>query len=178
MKKVFLFFFLLSGCMTAPQKAFQVDPDTEEYPLSVSEIEVVPMTAHFDALPHVENQLPTSPEEAIQEWTKNHLKALATQDKSLWIVVDRAEMLKTDLPSDTLFKLDEESYTLNYQISLQVRKGDIIEQKIPVDGKGFITVKKKASLANKEKGWAWLIQKMLTHLKTKMKSDLKNVFVE
>ncbi|MGN0919582.1 MAG: hypothetical protein ACI4OR_02335 [Alphaproteobacteria bacterium] len=178
MKKIFFVFFLLAGCMGAPQKSFQVDPDTGVYTLAVGQIEVVPMAAHFDMLPHVENKMPTSPEEAVQEWAQNHLQATGGTHKKLWIIVNQAEMLKTNLPSNGFFKLDEESYTLNYRLSVQVREGDAIIQDFPVDGKGFVTLKKKAALASKEKGWAWLIQKMLTHLKTKMQTELKEVFVE
>lgn len=178
MKKIVCLLFLLAGCMSVPQKSFQVDPDTDVYSVRAESIEVVPMTTHFDALPHVENQMPTSPEEAIQEWAQKHLKATKQSPDKLWIVIKQAEMLKTDLPSEGFFKLDEESYTLNYQIGLQLRHQEEVIQNIPVEGKGFITLKKEASLASKEKGWAWLIQKMLTHLKTKMKTDLKNVFVE
>ena len=178
MKKMILLLFFLSGCMTAPERSFQVDPDTEIYPLSVAEMEVVPMTVHFDMLPHIENKMPTSPEEAIQEWVNNHLKVTHVGNKKMWVIVERAEMLKTDLPSGSFFKLDEESYTLNYQLSVQIREGDRIIQNLPVEGKGYITLKKKAALASKEKGWAWLIQKMLTHLKNKMQADLEDVFVE
>ncbi len=178
MKKVLCLLFFLSGCMTAPQKSFQVDPDTGVYKIQAESIEVVPMAAHFDMLPHIENQLPTSPEEAVQEWAKNHLQPILVGKKKLWITVEQAEMLKTDLPSGSFFKMDEESYTLNYQLSVQLREGEQVLQSLPVEGKGYITLKKKASLASKEKGWAWLIQKMLTHLKTKMQSDLKDVFME
>ena len=178
MKKIFLLLFLLAGCMVAPQKAFQVDPDEDVYYVSVGAVEVIPMTVHFDMLPHIENQLPTSPEEAVHQWAQKHLKTSDTGEKKLWFVVEQAEMLKTDLPNENFFKMDEENYTLNYRIEIQVREGDMIIQKLPVEGKGFITLKKKAALATKEKGWAWLIQKMLTHLKSKMQSDLKDVFVE
>lgn len=178
MKKIFLLLLFLSGCMVAPQKAFQVDPDSEIFSVNVQAVEVVPMATHFDMLPHVENKLPTSPEQAVVEWAQKHLKSSQTGSKKIWIVVNQAEMLKTELPADSFFQMDEESYTLNYQLSVQVRQENTLLQTLPVEGKGVVTLKKRASLASKEKGWAWLIQKMLTHLKTKMKSDLKDVFSE
>ena len=178
MKKIFLLLLLLSGCMSAPPKSFQVDPDTDVYSVRVESVEVVPMTTHFDALPHVENQMPTSPEEAIKEWAENHLKPTMEKNQNLRIVVKKAEMLKTDLPSEGLFTLNEENYTLNYQMEVELYQQDVVLQTIPVEGKGFITIKKRSSLAAKEKGWAWLIQKMLIHLKIKMQTDLKDVFVK
>ena len=178
MKKIGLILLLLSGCMTAPQKSFQVDPDTDVYSVRAESIEVVPMTTHFDALPHVENQMPISPEEAVQEWAEKHLKANPEASQKLQIIVQQAEMLKTDLPSEGLFTLNEENYTLNYQIEVRLRQHEDVIQTLPVQGKGFVTVKKRASLATKEKGSAWLIQKMLMHVKTKMQTDLKDVFVE
>ncbi len=178
MKKLFWIVFLLSGCMTAPQKTFQVDPDTEVFQVQANEVIVIPMTTHFDMLPHVENKMPTSPEEAISEWAKMHLKATSGTPQKLVIVIEQADVLKADLPSGNLFKPDEEHYTLNYKITLHLRQEGEILKTVPVAGKGFVTVAKKAALSTKEKGWAWLIQKMLTHLKIKMKSDLQNVFTE
>ena len=177
MKKIVFALFLLSGCMSAPQKSFQVDPDTEVYPVRAESVEVIPMTTHFDTLPHIESQMPTSPEEAIKEWAEMHLKGNSEAPQKLQIIVHRAEMLKNDLPSEGVFTFDEENYTLNYKIEVRLRQQEDTLQTLPVEGKGFITVKKKASLATKEKGWAWLIQKMLMHLKTKMQTDLKDVFV-
>ena len=111
MKKIGLILLLLSGCMSAPQKSFQVDPDTDVYHIKAESVEVVPMTAHFDALPHVENQMPTSPEEAVKEWAQMHLKATQNVPQRIQIIVKRAEMLKTDLPSEGLFTLNEENIT-------------------------------------------------------------------
>ena len=177
MKKILFLLVFLSGCMTAPEKTFQTDPDTEVDSVCTSAVEVVPMAMHFDVLPHVENQMPTSPEEAVMQWAKVHLKTNSNSAKKLWIIVHRAEMLKADMPSGSWLKPDEENYTLDYHLEVQVREQEAVVQKVFVSGKGFIQVAKRTSLANKEKGWAWLIQKMLTHLKTKMQTDLKDVFV-
>ena len=177
MKKIFFLLFLLSGCMTAPPKSFQFDPDDAVYTVRVAGVETISMTTHFDVLPHVENQMPTSPEEAIAEWVQAHLKPDGTKNNKLQVVVHQAEMLKTAMPQEGTFTPDEENYTLNYNLEVQVREGEKIIQTIPVAGKGFIQIAKKASLAKKEKGWSWLIQKMLVHLKTKMQTELENVFV-
>ena len=177
MKKIFFVGFLfLSGCLSAPEKAFQIDPDSEVYEVSVAAVETIPMATHFDVLPHIENRMPTSPEEAVGEWMEKHLRPNHTTSDKLRVIVHQAEMLKADLPNESFFKPDEESYTLNYELDVQLLAGEKTLQSVPVAGKGFIQIAKKASLASKEKGWAWLIQKMLTHLKTKMQTDLENVF--
>ena len=74
MKKMLFLLLLLSGCMAAPQETFQTDPDTETFLVRVGEVEVVPMATHYDVLPHVENKMPTSPEDAVSEWVQTHLK--------------------------------------------------------------------------------------------------------
>lgn len=176
--KIFLLLFLLTGCMNAPQRAFQIDPDTEIYNVQVGEVETISTASHYDDLPHVENKMPATPEEAILEWEQKHLKGVSSNRKKLQIIIEKAEMLKTDMPSGSFFKSDEENYTLNYKIKVQIRQDSEVIQSISVEGKGFITLAKRVALSVKEKGWAWLIQKMLTHLKTKMKTDLSNVFVE
>lgn len=177
MKKVFLLLFFLSGCMTAPQKSFQLNSDEDVHIIRVAAVEAVPLSPHFDSLPHVEDQMPTTPEEAVVQWVQTRLKPEGTDSKRLHVIVHKAEMLKTDMPSDSFFEPDEENYVLNYELEVQVRIGEKIIQAFPVTGKGFIQVAKKASLASKEKGWSWLIQKMLTHLKTQMQTELENVFV-
>ena len=50
-------------------------------------------------------------------------------------------------------------------------------EKSLVEGKGFTTLAQKSSLATKEKNWNWLIQKMLIHLETKIKTDFKNEII-
>ena len=168
MKKIFVLFFFLCGCMTSPPKAFQPDPDKDIYSVQALEIEVVSMIKHFDVLPHIENQMPASPEEAVTEWVKNHLESSKNENKKIWVIIHQAEMLQTDQPDESMFKLDKVTYTLNYQLEVQVRENSQLVNSIPVNGTGFITVAKKTSLSQKEKGWASLMRKMLIHLKTKM----------
>ena len=172
MKKVFALFFFLSACMASPQKAFQLDFGDKVYSIPAVEIETVSMTKHFDVLPHIEDQMPTSPEEAVSEWVEKHLKASKTGTQKVWIVVYHAEMLQTDLPNESLFKLDEVNYTLNYKLEIQVRENNQVVKRIPVEGKGFVVIAKKASLSKKEKNWAELIQKMLAHLEEKIKQNV------
>ena len=176
MKKTLFLMFFLSSCMSAPQSAFQINPDMDACLLNVGKIETISMMSHFDVLPHIENRLPISPEQAIIEWTKTHLRPSNTS-QDMWIVVHKAEIIQTDLPDPHFFKLDEVNYTLNYEIEIQLRNQNQLIKKFPVSGTGFITMAKKASLSQKEKGWAWLIQKMLTHLKTKIQTDLKDVLI-
>ena len=166
----------LSGCMNAPQSAFQIHPDSDIYNLKAGKIEIVSMTSHFDKLPHIEDRLPVSPEQSVVEWTQKHLIP-SDNTQQLWIIIHKAEMLQTDLPTSGFFQLDEVNYTLNYQMEIQLRENNQLIQTFPVSGNGFMTMAKKASLSQKEKGWAWLIQKMLTHLKTKIKTDLKDAFI-
>ena len=172
MKKLFVLFFFLSACMASPQKAFQVNSEGEVYLIKANEVKTISMTKHFDVLPHIENKIPTSPEEAISEWVEKRLNVSQTGTKKVWIVVYCAEMLQTDLPSDSMFKFDEVNYTLNYKLEIQVRENNQIVKKVPFSGKGFVVMDKKASLSKKEKGWAELIQKMLAHLEEKIKGNV------
>ena len=172
MKKVFALLFFLSACMSSPQKAFQLDMGAQIYPIQAAEVETVSMTKHFDVLPHIENQMPTSPEDAVFDWVKTHLKAAKTGKQKVWIVIYQAEMLQADLPNESVFQFDEVQYTLNYKLEIQVWENNQIIKKVPVECKGFVVIAKKASLSKKEGNWAQLIQKMLTHLETKIKENV------
>lgn len=175
--KKFLWFllFFLTGCLQAPQSAFQINEDKEIINLKVAQVEMVPMGFYFHELPHIENQMPLSPEDAIREWSRNNLMTLDEKDEKLLIVVQQAEMIKTDQSNLGTFKLDEETYTLSYAVEFQLKKSDEVIKHVPVKGKGFVNLAKKSSLAQKEKGWAWLVQKMINHLKTKLKSELNEI---
>ena len=176
MKKLFLLcFLLLAGCLSAPEKSFQIEEDSAPLFVPVQKIETVSMVGHFDALPHVENQMPISPEEAIIRWTEKSLSVDEKNEGILTIVIQKAEMIRQDKENKGWFSFDEEIYTLSYVIEIQLKQNDQIIKTIPVQGKGFIDVAQKASLAQKEKGWSWLIQKMLIHLKEKLRTEFNDV---
>ena len=171
MKKFWLLALLiLGGCLTAPQKNISIDEEILFLP--VHKIEVVSMAPRFEELPHIENQMPLSPEDALIQWSKKNLKAEKEEGNNFYLVIKQAEMTKLEKKNPGLFNLDEEIYTLVYSVELQFKNQEEVIQKIPVKGKGFISIAKKADLAQKEKGWEWLIQKMLTHIKTKLKNEI------
>ena len=176
MKKILILCLLfVTGCMNPPQKTFQIDPDNETYVFNVASVEPVPMTGIFDSAQHIEHKMPTAPEDAVIKWTINHLKATGQGKEKMFVIIHRAEMIQEDKPNPNLFQFDEETYTLTYRLEIQHRTQEQIIKSVPVEGKGFITLNKKASLNAKEKGWAWLIQKMLAHLKNKIQTDFNNV---
>ena len=171
MKKFLVVIFLiLGGCLQAPQNNFQMDEEILSVP--VQKIEVVSIAPHFHELPHIENQMPLSPEDALLQWGKKNLKAEKEIGSGLYFIIQQAEMLKVDKKNSSWFKLDEEIYTLIYSVELQFKNQEQLLKKIPVKGKGFVNISKKANLAKKEKGWEWLIQKMLAHIKTKLKDEI------
>ena len=177
MKKWWICFLIfLMGCLDAPQRAFQLNQETPVYSLDVQKTEVVSLAHSFDTNTHIENEIPTTPEEAIIQWNENHLKATQKGDKKLVIVIHKINMI-TEEKINSWFKHDEEIYTLNYSLEIQLRQEKKVIQNSTVSGKGFITLAKKSSLSAKEEGWAWLIQKMLDHLQTKLQTDFKNVII-
>ena len=175
MKKVFLLLLLLSGCMNAPQNVFQTNTYTE-IPLNVSEVETVSMVSAFDELPHIEQKMSLSPEEAIIQWSQKYLLHKGDKKKMV-ILIRKAEMLLEEEKNSSWFKANEETYTLNYQVEIRLQEDKRVIKKSTVEGKGFITLGQKSSLAKKEKGWNWLIQKMITHLETKIQTDFRNEII-
>ena len=172
MKKIFLLLFLLSGCMNAPQNVFKTNTYTE-ITLDVSDIETISMVSEFDELPHIEHKMPVSPEEAVIQWEQKYLIHKGNKKKRV-IIIHRADMLLEEKKNTNWFKADEETYTLDYQLEIQLKENNTILKKSTVEGKGFITLAQKSSLGKKEKGWNWLIKKMINHLETKIQTDFKN----
>ncbi len=172
MKKALLLLFLLSGCMNAPQNVFQTNTYTE-IPLKVSDVETISMMSVFDELPHIEHKMSLSPEEAVTQWSQKYLKCNGDK-KKIVIIIHKADMLFEEQKNSNWFKADEEKYTLDYQLEIRLQEDKKVIQKSTAEGKGFITLAKKLSLAQKEKGWNWLIQKMINHLETKIQTDFKN----
>ena len=175
MKKIFLFLFLLTGCMDAPKNVFQTNTHTEIF-LNVSDLETVSMISPFDGLPHIENKMAVSPEEAVIQWTRQYLKNKGNT-KKIVVIIHKADMLLEKQKNSNWFKTDEEKYTLIYQLEIQLHEAEKVIKKSLVEGKGFTTLAQKSSLATKEKNWNWLIQKMLIHLETKIKTDFKNEII-
>ena len=177
MKKIFFLFLFLSGCMQAPSSSFRLEESDRTYTLNVNQVETVSMVSHFDSLNHIEKEMPLSPEESISHWVQNHLNVYEG-DKKLWIIIHQAEMLREEKLNQNWFKLDEETYILNYQLEIQLRQNKSVLKSSFAKGKGFITLAKKASLSKKEESWAWLIQKMLRHLEAKITTDFEDVLVQ
>ena len=176
MKKIFFLFLFLTGCIHAPKSSFQLNENENIYTMKVNQIEIISMTSHFDSSNHIEKEMSLSPEEAVEKWVQKHLKVETGNDK-LYVIIHQAEMLRDEKINDSWFKLDEETYTLNYQLEIQLRQNNSILKSSFAKGKGFITLAKKASLSKKEESWAWLIQKMLTHFEAKITTDFEDAFV-
>ena len=172
MKKVLILLFLLTGCMNAPQNVFQTNTYTE-ISLKVSDVETISMVSAFDELPHIEQKMSLSPEEAVIRWSQKYLKHNGNK-KKIVIIIHKADMLLEKQKNSSWFKADEEKYTLDYQLEIRLQEDKKVIQKSTAEGKGFITLAKKSSLGKKEKGWNWLIQKMINHLETKIQTDFKD----
>ena len=174
MKKIFLLLFLLTGCMSTQKDIFEIKEDNEVHFVKVNQVESVSMVSYFDSENRIENEMPVPPQEAINNWVKEHLQAQGQNGLRLLVVTHQADMLRESIPNESFFKFDEERYVLNYRLELQVRQGETLLKTKPVEGKGFVILAKKASIATKEKAWAWLTHQMLSHLKLKIQEGFEN----
>ena len=74
--KYFAFFvlgFCLLGCTAPKLHQFSVDTFQNQTPvqIKVKEIVISNQVAQFDKLPHIENEMPITPKNVLEDWAKN-----------------------------------------------------------------------------------------------------------
>lgn len=122
---LFLLLFCVGGCL--PKYTTPVRVKDYAYKgalfLPVTEIQLVSLVENDGRLPHVENQMPMSPERSLKNWAFIRLRGNYEKPFTAEFVVRKAEMLREDAPEESFFVYDNYKYTLNYDVVLNVKEG-------------------------------------------------------
>lgn len=166
-------FFLLAACQAPDLNRFTVYTFSDERPivLKVSDVVVQSEVMKFNRLPHIEEKLPVSPEEALQEWAHNHFYgADKLSVETAVITIKDAYMTQKEVESANWYTFNNEAYKLTYEVSIAfVRDGNTLYEHT-VQGWESSSLPARSSLAEKEGAW----QKMLNAMIRKVNGQIVN----
>lgn len=178
----------LAACASEPppQRAFAELRFTNQTPLAFGAQgpEVVNRFQAPMAAPHVEHLMPLSPEKAIRTWAQDRLQATGVGTNSLRVVINTASV--TETPLDTKggisgFFTDQQEmrYDARADVAVQI-----------VDSQGRVraeaisnvyrsrTLNEKASLAERERLWFQLVERLMQDLDNQLSTGLRQHFRE
>lgn len=164
----FLYLFViglcLAGCQAPSLNQFKVNTLTHEQPvpLNVSDILVVSTDMNFDRMPHIENTLPVTPEQALLQWANHRFQAVdETSPVHVVLTIKQADMTQTEEKSANWYTFDNITYRLSYQVEIVfMRQQDIVYQ-YAVDGWESSSLPQRSSIADKEETWMKMVNAMI-----------------
>ncbi len=175
MKRFTLLFLALSACTPVPLSDFKIDASSDDpIVLKAQEISVESRVMRFESLPHIEQEIPVSPEDAAKQWVDNRFVADQSGfGKKALIVIEKANMIQREKPSEHWYMVDNISYELTYLISLSFvnAAGETLYTQ-SVGGTHTSELPKRSSLQEKEKTWEKMISTLLKKIDRKMIADL------
>ena len=118
-----LLLFFVGGCL--PKYTTPVRVKDYAYRgalfLPVTEIRLTSLVENDGRLPHIENQMPMTPERSLKNWAFIRLRGNYEKPFTAEFVVRKAEMLREDAPEESFFVYDNYKYTLNYDVVLNIK---------------------------------------------------------
>lgn len=171
--------FLLSGCEAPQLNPFSVHTYQEERPISlaVGDVQIVSEVKKFDRLPHLEDKMPITPEDALRQWGQNRLYGVnMSSPVDAVITIQKAYMTQSDEKNENWFVYDNVTYTLTYALVLQFKQGDRVLYTQDVDGWESSSLPRRSSLAEKEEAWQKMMNAMIKKVNNKIVNGIPAQF--
>lgn len=125
-------------------------------------------------LPHVEEQMPMSPERSLKNWAFVRLRGNYKSPFVAQFLIKKAEMLREDAPEESFFVYDNYKYTLNYDVALNIKNADgkILEF---YESSGTIsgTLPMKSSINERDAMFVDMLDMMIEDLDKDMSDKIK-----
>ncbi|MBQ8250490.1 MAG: hypothetical protein IJY92_01090 [Alphaproteobacteria bacterium] len=170
-KLPYLFFLFLMGCAAPSLREFQVNTLQNEVPIAVNveEIVVTSKVEQFDRLPHIEREMPISPEVVLKTWANNRFYATGSKKiDRMHIEIEKAYMTKTDEKATNWYTFDNEAYKLTYYVQVNyISDGNVVYTQ-DVGGFESSSLPKRSSLSDKEE----VFEKMMNHMVQKVNDKI------
>ncbi len=166
---------VLCSCMNAPTDVFTDSLNLgEKIVVPVQSVEVVDLTKTHDSKHYIQNKWPQVPQQMLIRWGQENLKTAPSSDR-LIVVIQQADVVREELAAPHWYEKDEVKDTLIYQVEFIVKTKEKTKKTFTVGGKNFVQMPAKFSLADKEKEWVKLANKMFENLNQQVRLKLKNV---
>ncbi len=178
----------LTACASEPppQRAFAELRFTNQAPLvfGAQGPEVINRFQAPMADPHVEHLMPLSPEKAIRTWANDRLQATGVGTNTLRVIINNASV--TETPLDT--KGGVSGFFTDQQEMRYDARADVAVQVVDPQGRVRAeaisnvyrsrTLNEKASLAERERMWFQLVERLMQDLDTQLSTGLRQHFRE
>ena len=182
MKKILLIMTMfLAACIHNYDNAPQMK-DYSQVPLlelPVSRINTISHVGQMERLPHVENEMPMTPEKALKSWALIRLRPNYQKKYKAEFVIDQAQMIQEEAPEANIFTYDNNKYTLSYQVTIRIlnENGTMIES---ITANGYISHKlpKRASFVQRDNMFAQMLREMEDQLDAKMPEEIKQKLLD
>ncbi|MBO5997925.1 MAG: hypothetical protein J6P93_05310 [Alphaproteobacteria bacterium] len=181
MKKILLVLtLLLCGCIhsydTAPRmKDYSQVPLLE---LPVSRINVISEVGQMERLPHVENQMPLTPEKALKGWAIR-LRPNYQKKHKAEFVIEKAEMIREDAPEKNIFTYDNYKYTLSYQVTIRILdENATVIKTMTVTGYTSHRLPQRASVIQRDNMFAQMLREMEDQLDDQVPQEIKQKLLD
>ena len=169
----------LTACQVLPVTPFYVNTYADETPvlLDVSVVNITSQIQTYNHLPHIENDLPITPNDVLQDWGHNRLRATNISSPiTTEFVIKKAYMTQTDTPSAKWYIFDNVTYRLDYDVILQFKQDHRILYTQTATGWEEYAIPQKSSLYTKEKTWEKMLNNMVQKINDKIVPEIPNEF--
>lgn len=170
---------LLSGCTALPLTTFNVDTYANQNPvyLNVSVVDTKSDVLTYNKLPHIEKDLPITPNDVLLDWAHNRLKATnEASPVSAEFTVLKAYMTQTETPTPKWYVFDNMTYRLDYDVMLQFKQNDKILHTQTATGWEEYAIPQKSALFTKERTWETMMNTMVQKINDKILPKIPNEF--
>ena len=167
------------ACQVLPLTPFHVDTYADKDPvlLNVSMVDVISHVQTYNHLPHIENKLPITPNDVLQDWAHNRLRATNTLTPTVAeLTVKKAYMTQTDTPSNKWYVFDNVTYRLDFDVMLQFKQNGHILYTQTATGWEEYAIPQKSSLYTKENTWEKMMNAMVEKVNNKIIPEIPPQF--
>ena len=180
--KYFSFFLLCLCCAcAAPQfKSVQVNTYKEEKKIgvNVSTVDLSSTVEQFDRLPHIEDEMPITPENALKKWVLNRFYASNPTSKvHLNVVIEKAYLTKTDDKMPQWYIFDNEKYMLTYALKFVFKKENQVLYTYYIEGYETSSLPKRSSISSKEAVFEKMLNAMIYKVDEEALDKLPKKFI-
>ena len=170
---------LLSACHASPLNTFNIDTFANQNPvyLNVSLVDTKSDVLIYNHLPHIEKDLPLTPNDVLLDWAHNRFRAtnVSTPITAEFTVL-KAYMTQTNTPTPQWYILDNITYRLDYDVMLQFKQDEKTLYTQTATGWEEYTIPQKSPLTSKEKIWETMMNNMVQKINDKIVSEIPNKF--
>ncbi|OFX11366.1 MAG: hypothetical protein A2516_08085 [Alphaproteobacteria bacterium RIFOXYD12_FULL_60_8] len=176
------------GLITAPAFAQESEvpvlsfADRTPFNFNASALDVTSLYEAPGVDPNIDHLMPLSPEQAALQWAQDRIRTVGTNDLTVRFLVNDAAVIQRPLPVKggftgffTTEQAEEYFGSLSVSIELVDSKRKVLAS-VRGSAKANQTVPENVSLADREKLWFQLTERMMNELNTQLEESINVYF--